>query len=62
MHDRLAAIEHIVAQHRHEHGALLSILEEVQRTSEHNYLSKDALAQVARNLELPLADVYSVAT
>ena len=62
MHDRLVAIEHIVAQHRHEHGALLSILEEVQRTSEHNYLSKDELALVARSLTLPLADVYSVAT
>ncbi|MCK9546985.1 MAG: NAD(P)H-dependent oxidoreductase subunit E [Sphaerochaeta sp.] len=62
MDERLRSIETIVASRRGEHGALLSILEDVQRTSDHNYLKAEELACVARALEIPLAQVYSVAT
>lgn len=62
MNDRHVAIEAIVASHRTEHGALLSILEAVQRTSDHNYLSKEELILVAKALGIPLSAVYSVAT
>lgn len=62
MHDRTAAIDAIVELHRSEHGALLSILEAVQRTNEHNYLPREELVQVARTLGIPLTQVYSVAT
>jgi NADH-quinone oxidoreductase subunit E len=62
MSDRLQAIESIVASRRSEHGALLSILEDVQRTSDHNYLKAEELALVARLVSVPLSQVYSVAT
>lgn len=62
MIDRLRSIDAIVASRRGEHGALLSILEDVQRTSDHNYLKGEELAHVARSLGLPLSQVYSVAT
>lgn len=62
MSDRHVAIEAIVASHRTERGALLSILEAVQRTNEHNYLSKEELVLVAKAMEVPLSTVYSVAT
>ncbi len=62
MIDRLRSIDAIVASRRGEHGALLSILEDVQRTSDHNYLKAEELAHVARSLEIPLSQVYSVAT
>lgn len=62
MSERHAAIESIVATHRTERGALLTILEAVQRTNEHNYLSKEELVLVAKAMEVPLSTVYSVAT
>jgi NADH-quinone oxidoreductase subunit E len=62
MSDRHTAIQSIVDSHRTERGALLSILEAVQRTSDHNYLSKEELVLVAKALQVPLSTVYSVAT
>ncbi len=62
MTDRLRSIETIVMARRGEHGALLSILEDVQRSSDHNYLKAEELAHVARLLQIPLSQVYSVAT
>lgn len=62
MTDRLRSIETIIDARRAEHGALLSILEDVQRSSDHNYLKAEELAFVARRLQIPLAQVYSVAT
>lgn len=62
MVDRLRSIETIIEARRGEHGSLLSILEEVQRSSDHNYLKAEELAFVARTLEVPLSQVYSVAT
>jgi NADH-quinone oxidoreductase subunit E len=62
MHERERMISSIIDARRNEHGSLLSILEEVQRTHEHNYLPKDELILVARSLGIPLSEVYSVAT
>lgn len=62
MHERKLAIDSIIASRRDEHGSLLSILEELQRTNEHNYLPKDELILVAKGLGIPLSEVYSVAT
>lgn len=62
MHERKHMISSIIGARRDEHGSLLSILEEVQRTHEHNYLPKDELILVARGLGIPLSEVYSVAT
>lgn len=62
MHDRANEIAAIVSQHRERHGALLSILEAVQRTNEHNYLPKQELVMVAKEMGVPLSQVYSVVT
>lgn len=62
MYDRALAIDSIIADRRNEHGSLLSILEELQRTNEHNYLPKEELIHVAKGLGIPLSEVYSVAT
>jgi NADH-quinone oxidoreductase subunit E len=62
MNDRLQAIQTIVEARRQQRGALLSILEDVQRTSDHNYLRAEELVHVAKLLGLPLSQVYSVAT
>jgi len=44
-----------------QHGKLLiSVLEEVQE--HHNYLPEEVLREVAKKLEIPLRDVYGVAT
>ena len=48
MNDRANEIAAIVYKHRERHGALLSILEAVQRTNEHNYLPKQELVMVAK--------------
>lgn len=44
----------------HDRGMLVSILQDVQ--AEHGYLPKEALAQVSQGLDIPLTQVYSVAT
>lgn len=53
-------VEKIVARHKFEKSALLAILQDIQQ--EVNYLPQDALIQVSRSLDIPLSQVYSVAT
>lgn len=50
----------IAARHRGEPGALLPTLHEVQR--EVKYLSPAVLAEVAKQLDIPLSKVYATAT
>ncbi len=62
MGNRQQTISEIVATYKGKHGALLSILETVQRSNEHSYLPKQELALIARLLDVPLSQIYSVAT
>lgn len=62
MNFRETEIASIVIKYREQHGALLSILEAVQRTNEHNYLPKNELITVAKELGIPLSQIYSVVT
>lgn len=62
MNFRETEIASIVIKYREQHGALLSILEAVQRTNEHNYLPKNELIIVAKELGIPLSQIYSVVT
>ncbi len=50
----------ILKQYQHEKGMLVSVLQDIQ--SVYNYLPQDALKQVSTSLNVPLSQVYSVAT
>lgn len=56
-HERVATI---ASKYNGNHDSLISILQDIQ--SEYNYLPEDAVRAVAGQLELPLIQVYSVAT
>ena len=53
-------VETILEKYQRAQGLLVSILQDVQ--AEYNYLPKEALVQVSRGLNVPLTQVYSVAT
>lgn len=53
-------IKSILDKYQREKGQLVSILQDIQ--AEDNYLTKEALTQVSEGLEIPLSEVYSVAT
>jgi NADH-quinone oxidoreductase subunit E len=53
-------IESILARYDGDSGMLVPILQDVQ--AEYNYLPKEALVQVSDGLEVPLSQVYSVAS
>ena len=50
----------ILDKYQRDTGFLVSILQDIQ--AEYNYLPKDALLEVSRSLDIPLSQVYSVAT
>jgi NADH-quinone oxidoreductase subunit E len=55
-------IDGLVAKHKDRPGMLLSILEEIQENQEHRYLPMTVLDYLAGKIDLPRAQVYSVAT
>jgi len=55
-------IDQVITEHGEGSGALLGILEDVQATNPHKYLSRDALRYVASRTDTAPAQVYSVAT
>jgi NADH-quinone oxidoreductase subunit E len=55
-------IDRTIATHTGKPGALLGILERVQEHHPHKYLAPEVLEYVADELDLPLAQIYSVAT
>jgi len=50
----------IIATYSGKPGALLSVLEEVQRSTEHTYLNEQALLYIAEEMKVPLSQIYSV--
>ena len=50
----------VLDNYQHDKGMLVSILQDVQ--AEYNYLPKEALTHVSQGLNIPLSQVYSVAT
>lgn len=56
----LAKVESIVSESKQLGRGLVSTLQDIQ--SELNYLPEEALVRVAEGLELPLSQVYGVAT
>lgn len=55
-----ATMAEILAHHPHGEPSLIQVLQDVHRL--YNYLPREALAEVAKALGVPLAKVYSVAT
>ena len=53
-------VKSILDRYQRDPGMLVSILQDVQ--AEHNYLPKKALVQVSQGLDIPLTQVYSVAS
>jgi len=53
-------VEQILDKHQHDRGLLVSILQDVQ--AECYYLPEEAIVEVSQGLEIPLSQVYSVAT
>ena len=53
-------VEKVLKNYQHDTSMLVSILQDVQ--AEYNYLPREALEEVSRGLEVPLSQVYSVAT
>jgi len=53
-------VEAILKRHHHDKGMLVSILQDVQE--EYNYLPRESLEEVSNKLEVPLSQIYSIAT
>jgi NADH-quinone oxidoreductase subunit E len=53
-------VKKITGRYRHQESFLVSILQDIQ--AEYKYLPREALAEVSHNLNIPLSQVYSVAT
>ena len=53
-------VKAILDDNQHDQGLLVSILQDIQ--AGYNYLPREALEIVSRDLDIPLSQVYSVAT
>jgi len=53
-------VEQLVRQHGRDRTALMPVLQELNRA--HSYISEDAMLCVAKELGVPRAEVYGVAT
>ena len=53
-------VDRVLGKYQHDRGMLVSVLQDIQAAL--NYLPEEALEQVSQSLELPVSQVYSVAT
>ena len=53
-------VDKILDKYQRSRGLLVSILQDIQ--AEYNYLPKEALERVSGGIDIPLSQVYSVAT
>jgi len=60
MKSEYGVVEAIINKYNSNHDSVISILQDIQ--AEYHYLPETALRQVAKHLELPLIQVYGVAT
>jgi NADH-quinone oxidoreductase subunit E len=56
----LTKVDEIMEKHGNNKSALIQILLEIQR--EYNWISKDTLLRVSEKLDIPLTQIYHVAT
>jgi NADH-quinone oxidoreductase subunit E len=55
-------LEELIERHKGKKGALLGLLENAQELERFHYLPESTLRAIAQGMELPLSQVYSVAT
>jgi NADH-quinone oxidoreductase subunit E len=53
-------VRSVLERYNHDGGMLVSILQDIQ--AEYNYLPKETLVEVSQGLDIPLTQVYSVAS
>ena len=56
----LEAVCEIIERHGYQKASLIGILQDIQ--AKMNYLPRKALVQVSRSLDIPLTNIYEVAT
>jgi NADH-quinone oxidoreductase subunit E len=56
------ALDKIIARYHEKPGRLLSILEEIQKSDQHQYLSQPVMEYVSQKTGIPLSRIYSVVT
>ncbi len=56
----LSTLEKLCDKYRHESGAIVELLQEIQ--AEDQYISKDAMRHVSEQLQIPLSQLYGLAT
>lgn len=56
----LSTLEKLCDKYRHEKGAIVELLQEIQ--AEDQYISKDTMQYVSEQLEIPLSQLYGLAT
>ncbi len=56
----LQAVCEIIEKHGYQKGSLIGILQDIQ--AKMNYLPRKALFQVAKSLDIPMTNIYEVAT
>jgi len=57
-----ALLDTLIARNKDNPGALLGVLEEAQNLHTNNYLPEETLSLISHKMNLPLSQVYSVAT
>jgi len=62
MKKEMKDIDKIISKYIGKPGKILSILEEIQESNKHRYLSREVLEYVAKKLKIPLSQIYSVAS
>lgn len=55
-------LDKVILAYKGKPGELLTVMEEAQKLHPHNYLPEGVLVYIAQRLDLPLAQIYSVAT
>lgn len=58
----ISKVDEIIQKYKGLPGSLLSILEEIQNSTDGKYLPEDALVRVGEKTGVPLSRIYSVAT
>jgi NADH-quinone oxidoreductase subunit E len=56
----LAKVDSIVDQYEADRGLLISMLQDIQ--AEYSYLPQEALIQVSKRLEIPISQIFGVAS
>ena len=55
-------IDEIIEKHKYDEAHLIGVLQDMQAQHENRYLPKDTLEYLAQKLNIPLSQVYHIAT